>query len=184
MSLEIVLGPMFSGKSSYALAYIRKQRAIGRTVIAVKPMSDNRYSDRDEIVTHDQQRIPCITWDTSNPLTSGHPFANADCIVVEEAQFFQGLYNWVKYYVRGQQKHIVLLGLDGDAGQRGFEELLSCIPLADKLTKRLAMCHVCRDGTEAPYTRYRPDANQSGGQIDIGGAEKYQAVCLKHIDEP
>lgn len=183
MSLEIVLGPMFSGKSSYALAYIRKQSAIGRSVIAVKPTSDTRYSSNDEIVTHDRERIPCITWNTETPLTPNERFTNADCIVVEEAQFFQGLYNWVKYYMRGHHKHIVLLGLDGDASQRGFDELLSCIPLADKLTKRLALCHVCRDGTEAPYSRYRPNANQSGGQIDVGGAEKYQAVCLKHIDE-
>lgn len=183
MSLEIVLGPMFSGKSSYALSYIRKQRAIGRNVVAVKPASDTRYSQSGEIVTHDHERIPCIAWNTETPLTPSSHFLNADCIVVEEAQFFQGLYNWVKFYVRGHHKHIVLVGLDGDAGQRGFEEFLSCIPLADKVTKRLALCHVCCDGTEAPYTRYRPGANPSGDQIDVGGAEKYQAVCLKHIDE-
>lgn len=33
MSLEIVLGPMFSGKTSYALSYVRKHRAIGKWVL-------------------------------------------------------------------------------------------------------------------------------------------------------
>ena len=45
MSLEIIIGPMFSGKSSYALSYVRRQRSIGKRVLIVKPDIDNRYLD-------------------------------------------------------------------------------------------------------------------------------------------
>lgn len=181
MSLEIVLGPMFSGKSSYALSYIRRQKSIGRKVIAIKPSLDNRYSENEEIVTHDQERIQCILWDVNEPISPSRVILDADCIVIEEGQFFKGLYNCVNYLLKGHGKNILIVGLDGDANQKVFEEMLHCIPLADKVTKRLALCRRCGDGTEAPFTRYTEYANRSGLQIDVGGSNKYEAVCLKHL---
>jgi thymidine kinase len=180
MSLEIVLGPMFSGKSSYALAYIRKQKAIGRSVIAVKPSIDTRYSQDEEIVTHNQERVPCIVWDSKVPLTPNRFVLQSDCVVVEEAQFFKGLVVFCEYLIL-QGKHIVLVGLDGDAHRNPFREILDCIPWATKLTKLNALCCRCNDGTEAPYTRYKVNLDDIGTQIDVGGAEKYEAVCLHHL---
>jgi thymidine kinase len=179
MSLEIVLGPMFSGKSSYALSYIRKQRAIGRNVLAVKPRIDNRYSE-DEIVTHNQEKVPCVVWDSNVDIAPNRFMLQADCIVIEEAQFFIGLPTFCAYML-GLGKHLVLVGLDGDAHRKPFREILDCIPYANKVTKLSALCRRCRDGTEAPYTRYKENANQNGSQVDVGGDEKYEAVCLRHL---
>ncbi len=180
MSLEIVLGPMFSGKSSYALSYIRKQKAIQRNVVAVKPRIDSRFSHQEEIVTHNQDRVPCIVWDSNVAITPNRFMLQADCIVIEEAQFFKGLPTFC-HYMTGVGKHLVLVGLDGDARRQPFREILDCIPYANSVTKLLALCRHCRDGTEAPYTRYTEDSTQSTSQVDIGGAEKYEAVCLRHL---
>lgn len=180
MSLEIVLGPMFSGKSSYALSYIRKQRAIGRNVVAVKPAIDNRYSENEEVVTHNQDKIPCVVWDSKVALTPNRFMLQSDCVVIEEAQFFTGLPTFCEYML-GIGVHVVLVGLDGDAHRKPFREILDCIPYANRVTKLNAFCSVCNDGTEAPYTRYKPNSNQTGSQIDVGGAEKYEAVCLRHF---
>ena len=179
MSLEIVLGPMFSGKSSYALSYIRRQRAIDRSVIAIKPASDSRYSENEEIVTHNQDRIPCIKWNTKIDLTPTQLMIESTCLVVEEAQFFTGLVTFCEY-MTAIGIDIVLVGLDGDAHRHPFHEILDCIPLANKVTKLNAACSVCKDGTDAPFTRWKPNSNHSGERIDIGGAEKYEAVCRKH----
>jgi len=180
MSLEIVIGPMFSGKSSYALAYIRKQRAIARNVVAVKPSVDTRYSQEDEIVTHNQDRTPCIVWDPATPLTPNRFMLQADCVVVEEAQFFTGLPTFCQYML-GIGIHIVLVGLDGDAQRQPFREILDCIPWANKVTKLNALCRECKDGREAPYTRYKQDIDHPQSQIDVGGSEKYESVCLRHL---
>lgn len=180
MSLEIVLGPMFSGKSSYALSYIRKQKAIERNVVAVKPMIDNRYSQEEEIVTHNQDKVPCVVWDSTVAITPNRFMLQADCIVIEEAQFFKGLPTFCEYMM-GIGKHLVLVGLDGDAHRKPFREILDCIPYANKVTKLSALCRRCKDGTEAPYTRYKQDSDQNGSQVDVGGAEKYEAVCLRHL---
>lgn len=180
MSLEIVLGPMFSGKSSYALAYIRKQKAIQRNVLAVKPRIDRRYSNDDELVTHNQDRVSCVVWDSSVAISPNRCMLQADCIVIEEAQFFTGLPTFCDY-MTGLGKHLVLVGLDGDARRQPFREILDCIPYANKVTKLSALCRRCRDGTEAPFTRYRENTNQTESQVDVGGAEKYEAVCLRHF---
>lgn len=180
MSLEIVVGPMFSGKSSYALSYIRKQQAIGRSVIAIKPEIDKRYSTAEEIVTHNQDRVPCVLWDSNVLLTPNRFVIQSDCIVVEEAQFFKGLSTFCEYLIL-LGKHIVLVGLDGDAHRKPFREILDCIPWATKLTKLNALCCRCSDGTEAPYTRYKTNLDDIGDQINVGGSEKYEAVCLRHL---
>lgn len=180
MSLEIVLGPMFSGKSSYALSYIRRLKAVGRSVLAVKPRIDNRYSLNDELVTHNQDRVPCVVWDSDTPLSPNRFMLQTDCIVIEEAQFFKGLPTFCEYMLK-MGKHLVLVGLDGDAHQQPFREILDCIPYANRVTKLSALCRQCDGGSEAYYTRYKQEPDQSASQVDVGGAEKYEAVCLRHL---
>ena len=91
MSLDIVLGPMFSGKSTHALSYIRRQHAIHKNVLVIKPDIDNRYSHEQMLVTHDKEQTPCVLWKTTEDLYPTESMRNADCIVFEEAQFFKGL---------------------------------------------------------------------------------------------
>jgi thymidine kinase len=180
MSLEIVLGPMFSGKSSYAISYVRRIKSINKGVIAIKPSIDNRYTHDEVLITHDREQIPCIMWNTDVVLEPTRHMFQTDYIVIEEAQFFKGLQNFVKYMLVAKNKHIVLVGLDGDANQNSFGEILECIPYASKITKLNSLCSICRDGSLAPFTRKIHD-NTSNSQIDVGGSDKYVAVCLKHL---
>jgi thymidine kinase len=179
MSLDIVFGPMFSGKSSYAMSYIRRQRAIGKQVLVIKPDIDTRYSDQHVIVTHNGEQLPCKLWDSQLPLTPTADIENVDSVVIEEAQFFKELYSFVKWVLLAKRKNILLVGLDGDASQQTFGELLQCIPYATNVTKLHALCETCRDGTLAPFTKRRSENNDN--QIDVGGVERYMPVCLKHM---
>lgn len=188
MSLEIVFGPMFSGKSTYALSYIRRNRAIGLSVLAIKPNIDTRYGTEEELVTHDKEKIPCIPWDISHNLSDiassmthhTHVYEN-QCIVIEEAQFFKGLLVFVKECM-SMGRDVLLVGLDGDASQKPFGEIFDCIPYANKVTKINALCFLCKDGTEAPYTIKTSEKNAES-QVDVGGADKYVSVCFKHMTE-
>jgi thymidine kinase len=182
MSLEVVLGPMFSGKSTYALSYIRRQQAIGKQVLVMKPNIDNRYSEDDVLVTHNHEQTSCMVWSTTQALNPVIPqIRQADCIVLEESQFFQGLETFVMYILRSYKKDILVVGLDGDAHQGKFGEILNCIPWATQVTKLCALCKKCKDGTLAPFTRRI--SNEHGQQVDVGGVEKYESVCLKHLGD-
>lgn len=178
MSLDIVMGPMFSGKSTYALSYIRRQRAIGKIVLVIKPNIDVRYSVDDVLVTHDKEQIPCSIWNTDIRLQLTEASKQADCIVFEEAQFFRGLANFVEQLINEENKNVLIVGLDGDAYQRPFGEIFQCIPWATHVTKLNALCRICKDGTLAPYSRRM---TENPNQIDVGGSDKYEAVCLRHL---
>jgi thymidine kinase len=181
MSLEIVVGPMFSGKSSYALSYIRRQRSIGRKVLVIKPNIDIRYSNENVLITHNREQTPCMVWEVGDPLNPCiPPIRDADCIVLEEAQFFKGLRSFVAYALQSYNKNILIVGLDGDASQYKFGEIVDCIPWATTLTKLCALCAKCGNGTLAPYTQ-RLAVNQLQMVVDVGGPEKYESVCLKHL---
>ncbi len=182
MSLDIVFGPMFSGKSTYALSYIRRQKAIGKKVLAVKPDIDVRYSDKNVLVTHDQDETPCMMWSSKISMTMDRAYIESDSIVFEEAQFFVGLKNLVFYLMLAYKKNILIVGLDGDACQKPFGEIFDCIPWATNVTKLNALCHECRDGTLAPFTK-KIVHNNHADQIDVGGSDKYVSVCLKHLSD-
>lgn len=179
MSIEIVVGPMFSGKSTYALSYIRRQQVIGKRVLVIKPNIDNRYSQEDVLVTHNQEKTPCVLWDVETDIYPTEQMSNSDCIVLEEAQFLKGLSNFVKWFFQANKKDMLIVGLDGDAQQNMFGEVLHCIPWATTITKLNALCCRCRDGTLAPYTKKK--RNGTGEQVDVGGPEKYESVCLRHL---
>ena len=178
MSLEVVIGPMFSGKSSYALSYVRRQRAIGKTVLVIKPNIDNRYGNESFVVTHNNEKIPCMMWNVKDPLC-GISDIKYDCFVVEEAQFFNHLQHFCSHLLLNEHKHILVVGLDGCAKQKKFGEILDIIPMATSLTKLTALCSECKNGTPAPYTKKLENHNYA--QVDVGGAEKYVAVCLRHL---
>jgi len=177
MSLEIVFGPMFSGKTTYALSYIRRQQAIGKKVFVVKPTIDGRYTLKEEIASHDLQKTEAMTWSPDLPLMILGNTVTYECIVIEEAQFFTGLRAYVKKLL-DMGKQVLIVGLDGDAKQHIFGEIYKCLPLATKITKLNALCGVCCDGTEAPFTK-KLIKNET--LVDVGGAEKYAAVCFKHL---
>jgi thymidine kinase len=180
MSLEIIIGPMFSGKSTYALSYIRRRQAIGKQVLVIKPNIDNRYSEDNLLITHDKETTPCILWPVNDCLDLSIKTQNYDYIVLEESQFLKGLAKFAVTMMLTYHKHVLIVGLDGDANQRPFGEILECIPWATSITKLNALCRICKNCTLAPFTRkITPD--NTGEQIDVGGSDKYEAVCAKHL---
>jgi thymidine kinase len=176
MSLEVVIGPMFSGKSSYALSYVRRMRAIGKDVIIIKPKIDDRYSSDPVLVTHNDDRSSCVVWDIRERI-NWYDDLSHDCYVIEEAQFFEGLY-LLCYKLLFKGKNVLVVGLDGCSSQFKFGEILDIIPLANTVSKLNALCFECKDGTLAPYSRRLVD---TPSQIEVGGADKYVAVCLRHL---
>jgi thymidine kinase len=177
MSLEVVVGPMFSGKSSYAISFVRRQNAIGRKGIVIKPSIDSRYTKSNFLFTHNKDSISCMVWDVNTPLCE---FSDTtyDFYVIEESQFFRHLYHFCSELLFKYKKDILVVGLDGCAMQKKFGEILDILPLATCVKKLSAYCSICKDGTPAHYSKKLEESDQ---QIDIGGAEKYVAVCLRHL---
>ena len=172
-SIDIIFGPMFSGKTSHVLALAGRYASIGRRVLVVNHALDSRYANANEIVTHSGEHIPCFTTDTLNALTEDflRPF---QVIIIDEAQFFEGLVPLVEFVVDTLGKKLYLVGLNGTSERAPFGEIARCIPHADSITLLSALCAGCRDGTPAHFSRRKFPSPQ---QIVIGGSSMYEPVC-------
>jgi thymidine kinase len=173
MSLTILMGPMFAGKSSRILSLISRYAALDTPVLVVKHADDTRYS-RNEIATHDGQRAPCISVRDLDDLRLDD-WSRFKVIIVDEAQFFHRLVPFVEWAVDTHGKHLYLVGLDGDSNRRPFGELLQCIPLADTVERLTAFCRRCANGTPAPFTYRRSGPHDQ--QVIVGGQDRYMALC-------
>lgn len=177
MSLEIILGCMYSGKSTELIRRVRNHQAIKTKVLVVNHLNDNRYSTCDTANTHSGDTIHAMK--LSNLQDIYKHTDNYSVIAIDEAQFFKGLYDVVVHLVENLGKHVIVAGLSGDYKRRLFGELHLLIPIADKLMLSVAYCSICKDGTSATFTR---KIKGGSGVIDVGSTEKYIAVCRKHYN--
>ena len=177
MSLDLVLGPMWAGKSSYIIGKIRRYRAIGWDVLVVANPLDDRYGIH-MVSSHDQEQVSALALANLSTVFSLDQYAKAKLLVIEEAQFFTGLYDFVKTAVERDGKHVVCVGLDGDANRKPFGEILQLIPLCDNVEKIKSLCSECKDGTPALFShRLTP----SESQIQVGAEDTYTPLCRKHF---
>jgi thymidine kinase len=181
MSLDIVLGPMWAGKSSYIIGKIRRYKAIGWDVLVIANPLDNRYGTQ-IVSSHDREQISALAISELETLFSNPQYTKAKLLVIEEAQFYKGLYDFVKTAVDRDGKHVVCVGLDGDANRRPFGELLSLIPLCDNVEKIKSLCAECKDGTSALFS-HRISQTQTKEQIQVGADDTYVPLCRKHFLE-
>lgn len=181
MSLELYLGPMFAGKSSAVLGVIRRNAIIGRPTLCLTSALDKRYTAEAKIVSHNKDSYPATAVDCLVPVLGTPEFQKADCIVVEEAQFFLDLRAFVLSAVEDFGKAVICVGLDGDSDRRPFGQLLDLVPYADKIHKFTALCRRCGDGTDALFTFRRAGAPQT--QIAVGTQDTYEPLCRLHYLE-
>jgi thymidine kinase len=146
---------------------------------------DNRYqSTVAALVNHDRATIPARGVDLRGLMAvlEWPEFARASAVVVDEAQFFVDcLIPFVREAVDRHGKHVIVVGLDGDAGRRPFGDVLALMAHADSIEKKTALCSHCGDGTPAIFTRRFTAAPAGAGQIAVGGADMYEPVCRAHF---
>ena len=187
MSLRVVVGPMFAGKTSEIQSVVRRYGCLGREVLVLTADIDNRYQSAvAAIVNHDRATVPARAVDVRGGLMAvltWPEFASATAVVVDEAQFFVDcLIPFVREAVDRHGKHVVVVGLDGDAERRPFGDVLALMAHADSIEKKTALCRHCGDGTPAIFTRrFATAAGAGAGQVAVGGADMYEPVCRAHF---
>lgn len=176
--LELILGPMFSGKTTQIIQIHNNYSYIGKKVVVINFSEDKRYHDT-MLSTHDRKMIPCILSDNlvdnwSNTLNPYYSEINeADVILINEGQFFKGLKEVVIDMIEKQGKIVYICGLDGDFKRQKFGELLDLIPYCDKVTKLTSLCSVCRNGKKGLFSCR---VTKETAQVVIG-SDNYKPLC-------
>jgi thymidine kinase len=178
MSLEVVLGPMWAGKSSTILGTIRRYKAIGWDILVLTSSLDDRYGEH-TICSHDRENHPATAVKELMPVLDTETYQKAKLIVLEESQFFPDLLAFVKSAVDRDGKHVVAVGLDGDSERRPFGQMLELIPLCDTVRKITSLCADCGDGTPALFSHRRV---QVDSQVAVGASTLYEPLCRKHYN--
>ena len=177
MSLELILGPMFSGKTSELRRRMLRLKVVTDKVIIVNHLSDTRYGSASETLSHDKISCESLPIKKLSSLYTNSDYINANYVFINEAQFFIDLYQFCLTAVEQDKKNVVVFGLDGDFQRKPFGEILKLVPLANNVTKLTALCKLCGDGTPGLFTKR---IGSQCEQILIGGEDMYQAVCRKH----
>jgi thymidine kinase len=191
--LEIILGSMYSGKTSRLVEIYKQCKFCNISVSVINHSIDNRY-DEELLSTHDNVKIHCIKTDKlfdiwndndmeSNvelipKITCKFKVAKSSVILINEGQFFPDLEEFVKKLLLHGKK-VYVCGLDGDFERKKFGQILDLIPLCDKVTKLTSLCGICKNGTLGIFSK-----RISCEQIQtVVGSDNYIPVCRSCYDK-
>ncbi len=173
--LELILGSMFSGKTSYLLDVYKKCVFCNIPVAVINYTADDRYTTEPMLSTHDKQMIPCILATTIQDAIHNNleTITRAETILINEGQFFPDIEEQVKHLVDHLNKRVYICGLDGDFNRKPIGNLLQLVPFSDHITKLKSLCSLCRDGTPGVFSfRITNETDQV-----IIGSSNYIPLC-------
>lgn len=194
MSLYVYSGPMFSGKTSKMIQDVNRLADIclSSKPIVINCKIDNRnqeciISSHSSLYKGLSDKVKVISVTKLGEIN----ISEYNVIGIDEVSFFPDLYQFVSKWVLDEGKHVICAGLDSNYKMEPFGQTHLLLPIADKFFKLNAVCARCveemRDSGQsinplniipAPFTdKIAGNFNQ---EVEIGGADKYIAVCRKH----
>ena len=170
--IEVVCGPMFSGKSEELIRRLRRAEIARQRVQIFKPGIDQRYAN-DHIVSHNESKIRSENVKNAAGVMDRLDL-RTEIIGIDEAQFL-GM-ELVDTVVRlaDMGKRVIIAGLDTDYLGRPFHPMPELLAVADEITKTLAICVQC--GNPAKHTQ-RLVASED--LIVVGATGMYEARCRR-----
>ena len=171
--IEVIVGPMFSGKSEELIRRLKRARIARQRVLCFKPDIDLRYH-RTSIASHSAQTHEATTVDTVEHLRAdlAPQLANVDVIGIDECQFFDPTIIPLAIDLVHMGKRILIAGLDTTFNAEPFGPIPALMAIADEVTKLSAVCMQC--GAPAIHTQR---LGQSQELVLVGAAGMYEARC-------
>lgn len=169
--ITVIVGPMYSGKTSELLSYAEIYKLGKKRYQIFKPIIDNRYRLQ-EIRSHSGMKESAIP--IAHSADAEGYITDEKAIFFDEVQFFDRELADVVKRIRHLGKDVICAGLDMSFKENPFETTALLLCLADVVIKKRAVCHEC--GEYNGIITYKYVDNES--EIDVGGFDKYFAVCL------
>jgi thymidine kinase len=175
--LEVITGPMFSGKSEELIRRLKRARIARQRVACYKPDIDLRYH-RTAIASHSSQTHEATTVATVEDLRAAlYPqLEQIDVVGIDEVQFFDPAVIPLAVELIALGKRVLMAGLDTTFTAEPFGPVPALMAIADKVTKLSAVCMVC--GQAAIHTQR---LGQSQELVVVGAVGLYEARCRAHF---
>ena len=176
--LEVITGPMFSGKSEELIRRLKRARIARQRVACFKPDIDLRYH-RSSIASHSSHTHEASTIANVEDLRERlfPQLAEIEVIGIDEVQFLSPAVIPLALELVALGKRVLMAGLDTTFSNEPFGPVPNLMALADKVTKLSAVCMVC--GQAAIHTQR---LGQSQELVVVGAAGLYEARCRTHFE--
>lgn len=176
--IEVVIGPMYSGKSEELIRRLKRAKIAKQNVVVFKPVIDDRYS-KEDVVSHSGYTINAIPIKDSSEINK---YINEDTQVVgiDEVQFFDDEIVDMAIELADEGIRVIAAGLDMDFKGEPFGPTPRLLAVAEFVDKIQAICSVCGQ----PATRSQRLINGEPAKYDepiiqVGAVESYEARCRK-----
>jgi len=178
-NIQLILGPMFSGKSSELIKLIHRYNIKKRKTIVIKYNLDDRYENSlTNVVTHDQFTYPALKCSKLSEIKE--TLLKHEVIGIDEGQFFPDLAE-VCEELANCGKHIVISALKATFKREAFPTIAALFPKCESIINLQSICYFCND--DAPFTlRTVSDEDdiqniEVGNKNLIGGLDMYKPAC-------
>lgn len=198
--LELIIGPMFAGKTTMLINTAQKV-PLDKSIRIAHSINTRDLDSSGKAIyrAHDGKVLgDVVPLSELNQIFNLKNYKKSTVIFIEELQFFADAYNTVRLIVERDNKSVYAYGLDGTFMREPFGDVLKLIPFANEVRKLNALCAVDGCKQDAPFTRkfaskktkkYGSSSADSSGAdsssadnvIEVGGKDIYQPVCRKHF---
>ncbi|MBL8601419.1 MAG: thymidine kinase [Myxococcales bacterium] len=168
--IEVICGPMFSGKTEELIRRLRRAVIARQAVQVFKPAIDKRYHDT-RVTSHSAQSVEAVAVADVEALKRAVG-AGTRVVGIDEAQFFgAGLVEAVQSLADNGTR-VVIAGLDQDYRGQPFDPMPALMAVAEQVTKCLAVCAQCGALGSRSFRLSGGD-----GRVQVGAADSYEARC-------
>lgn len=177
---------MNAGKSSHLLQADFNYRERGMATMLWTAALDSRSAGmvRSRIGLESEARRFTPDTDLWAEVNAVHGAGKLDCVLVDEAQFLTSAQVWQLARLADEGGIPVLCyGLRTDFQGELFPGSAVLLGIADALVELKAVCHCGRKATMNLRVDGSGAAVRQGQQTEIGGNDRYVALCRKHFSE-
>jgi thymidine kinase len=176
--LDLIMGPMYSGKTEFLLRELHIFSLMGASVLYVNHSLDTRG---DIFSTHNPFLKPIVNFHSRKLTDINDLLKIADeylVIGIDEAQFFGGLKDVVMELVEKHGKRVLVAGLSGTFKREAFGDMIDLIPVCDRVTKLTSCCTECAKHKKIKQAHFSHRLDRtSSDNVLVGATAEYVPLC-------
>jgi thymidine kinase len=173
--IEVVVGPMFSGKSEELIRRVNRAVIAKQNVQVFKPAIDNRY-DAVAVASHNGRTFHAQAINSVEEIREKLE-PDTQVVAIDEGQFLSDTLVQLCIDLADEGKRVIVAGLDLDFRGEPFGPVPKLLAHAEMVDKLTAICSCGRAATRTQRLIGGHPAHYDDPVILVGAAESYEPRC-------
>ncbi len=176
--LELIVGPMFSGKSEELIRRVTRALIAKQWVQVFKPAIDDRY-DTVKVASHAGRTLTADAVTDIDDLRA-QLLPSTRVVAIDEGQFFDDSLAELVIEKADEGKRVIVAGLDLDFRGEPFGPIPRLLAHAEMVAKLTAICSCGCAATRTQRLIQGQPAHVDDPVILVGAADSYEPRCREH----